>query len=425
MRSVSSFALAFALALGLSGGAGGTAALAKDSKAEPAPRLTPSKSFVPLAQEIQKLLKANDFAGAKAKLDASEALATAPDDKYFLGSFMVNAGAGLKDLPYQMRGVRMMLDSGKAPAADVPKFNFFLAQAALDGKRYDEAIQRAETAAAGGYAGSGVHIVMAESHFGKAYENVQGNRLAPAGKAEAVLGLSALRKAIELERATPTGVPAGWTMRGFKMAALAQASDIGDWTRAMLMQQPTAENWSLALRVVQDMNRTMTRDENLDLLRLMAASGALTKEYNVAEYLDAAQKGGLLGEIRSVVDGARAAGTIKATQFNDYYTVAVAAIARDKASLANAEAAVTGRAAAANGNALLGYGEYARAATLYRTALQKGGVDANEVNTRLGIALAKAGDKAGARAAFAAVTGGGVRQQIAGLWSLWLEQKAA
>jgi hypothetical protein len=37
--------------------------------------------------------------------------------------------------------------------------------------------------------------------------------------------------------------------------------------------------------------------------------------------------------------------------------------------------------------------------------LQKGGVDAGEVNTRLGIALAAQGDKAGATAAFDAVKG--------------------
>jgi hypothetical protein len=57
---------------------------------------------------------------------------------------------------------------------------------------------------------------------------------------------------------------------------------------------------------------------------------------------------------------------------------------------------------------------------MYRAALSKGGVDANEVNTRLGIALARSGDKAGAQAAFGAVTGN-PRAGIAALWTTWTQ----
>jgi len=57
-------------------------------------------------------------------------------------------------------------------------------------------------------------------------------------------------------------------------------------------------------------------------------------------------------------------------------------------------------------------------------ALQKGGVDADEVNTHLGIALAKSGDKAGAKAAFDAVKGA-PRAGIAGLWNAYLATPTA
>ena len=53
-----------------------------------------------------------------------------------------------------------------------------------------------------------------------------------------------------------------------------------------------------------------------------------------------------------------------------------------------------------------------------RAALQKGGQDANMVNTRLGAALALAGQRAEAEAAFRAVTG--QRAELAQLWLLWL-----
>jgi Flp pilus assembly protein TadD len=74
------------------------------------------------------------------------------------------------------------------------------------------------------------------------------------------------------------------------------------------------------------------------------------------------------------------------------------------------------------GDAYLGYGEWAKAAELYRAALTKSGVDASLTNLRLGIALARSGDKAGATAAFNAVTG--TRADIAKYWLLYLATRA-
>jgi hypothetical protein len=74
-------------------------------------------------------------------------------------------------------------------------------------------------------------------------------------------------------------------------------------------------------------------------------------------------------------------------------------------------------------DSLYGYGQYAEAAELYRAALQKGGVDANLANTRLGEALALAGQRAQAEAAFHAVTG--PRAELAQYWLLWLSSRPA
>jgi hypothetical protein len=59
---------------------------------------------------------------------------------------------------------------------------------------------------------------------------------------------------------------------------------------------------------------------------------------------------------------------------------------------------------------------------MYRIALQKGG-DPAVVNTRLGIALARAGQKAEADAAFKAVPAG-TRGQLAQLWMAWNNRAA-
>jgi predicted Zn-dependent protease len=74
----------------------------------------------------------------------------------------------------------------------------------------------------------------------------------------------------------------------------------------------------------------------------------------------------------------------------------------------------TAKAALATGDLLYGYGEYAKAAEVYQAALNKSGADKEIINLHLGMALARAGDKAGATAALQAVTG--ARTEIAKYW---------
>ena len=69
----------------------------------------------------------------------------------------------------------------------------------------------------------------------------------------------------------------------------------------------------------------------------------------------------------------------------------------------------------------IGAGDYAKAAALYKAALGKSGVDSGLANLRLGEALAMSGDKAGATAAFNAVTGSNA--QVAKYWLLFLSKR--
>jgi hypothetical protein len=67
-------------------------------------------------------------------------------------------------------------------------------------------------------------------------------------------------------------------------------------------------------------------------------------------------------------------------------------------------------------------GDYAKAAELYRMSMTKPGVDASVANLHIGMALARAGDKAGATTALNAVTG--PRADIAKFWLAYLNQRA-
>jgi hypothetical protein len=84
--------------------------------------------------------------------------------------------------------------------------------------------------------------------------------------------------------------------------------------------------------------------------------------------------------------------------------------------------ASTAKAALAAGDLLYGYGQYAKAAELYRAALTKSGADASLINLHLGMALARSGDKAGATTALNAVTG--ARAEIAKYWLTYLSTAA-
>jgi TolA-binding protein len=73
-------------------------------------------------------------------------------------------------------------------------------------------------------------------------------------------------------------------------------------------------------------------------------------------------------------------------------------------------------------DAYYGYGDYSKAAELYRAALGKSGVDKDLANLRLGMSLARAGDKAGATAALNAA--GGAQAEVAKFWLAYLATKA-
>jgi len=391
--------------------------------------LKPSPAMLKAYQEIDKLQKAQDYATAKGKIAEAEKTAQSADDQYLVGNMMLNNGLGLKDEAMQRAGLEKMLATGKVSAAEVPKFQNYVGQFALKGKEYDTAIDNFNKVIAANYGGSDPEILLAESYFGKSYQSVAGNQFTPAGRTIAMQGLPHLKRAIELETAAGRPVPGEWYSRGFRMAALTGSPDLPQWTAQALKSDPNPENWRIALRAYQDAHREMTRDENLDVLRLMAATGALKDVYSYGEYVDSAMKAGLFGEAKSVIDSGRAAGALQPKQLADSYQVAISGIPKDKASLPSAAAdaarAANGRTAAVTANAYMGYGDYAKAVELYRLALQKGGVNADELNTRLGIALAKSGDVAGAKAAFGTVTKPGNRKTIADFWTLYLSSKSA
>ncbi len=408
MKLVSSLALGAVLVFG----AAPVAVMAKDKPAA-APAMTLSKEFRAAAAPAQAAVKTNP-AGADAAVTAAEAAARTPDDKFFAAQLRLQAGGALKDQAMQQKAVLAMIGSGSALASnDLPRLNFYAGQFAYTANDFPKAIQYLSESDRLGYksATQDTYLLLAESYF-------KSNNIP--------VGLSFVDKAVAASTAAGTKPPEAWFARAASVAYKAKLnSETAKWTRQQVRAYPSLDNWRSALVIYRD---SAQRDGslNLDIFRLMRLTKSLAGERDYYEFASLATERGLPGEAKSVIDEGLATNAVPAGSkaLSELRGMAAAKIASDQASLTSSEkqaaASANGRVAASTADAYLGYGQDAKAIPLYRTALTKGGVDADAVNTHLGIALARSGDKAGARTSFSAVKG--PRADIAAFWLLWLDQ---
>ncbi len=409
MKLVSSLALGAALVLG----AAPTVVMAAKEKPAEAPKMTLSKEFRAAAGPAQAAIKANP-AGADVAVTAAEAAATTADDKFVAAQLRLQVGGALKDQVMQQKAVLAMINSGSAIGnAELPRLNFYAGQFAYSANDFPKAIQYLTEADRLGYKSGNQDtlLLLAEANF-------KSNNV-PAG-------LAHVDKAVAASTAAGIKPPESWYARASSVAYKAKLnSESAKWTRAQVRAYPTKDNWRSALVVYRD-GATRDGNLNLDIFRLMRLTKSLAGERDYYEFASLATERGLPGEAKSIIDEGMATSAVPTSSraLNELRGMASAKIAGDQASLAAAErqagASATGRVASATADAYLGYGQDAKAVALYKTALTKGGVDVDAVNTRMGIALMRSGDKVGARTAFTAVKG--ARADIAAFWLLWLDQ---
>ena len=420
-------ALAIALAMGTIAGTAlvSDPAMAAKAKAEQTPKLKLSPAFQAAIAASIKSFQKNDFETSKTELAASEALIQSNDDRFQYHSMMLNIGLSIKDTPMQIKGLRGMLDTGLVPPDKVGQYSSIVSDAVRQNEEHDAAISYARMAQAAGYSPAQVYPLLAQAQWGKAGKK---NLSAEPQRSLVVEGLTNFRKGIEALQASGQPVPSQWFQVAIGKADAAGLPEIKQWAQWAFEAEPNGENLRTILRIFQRENPTMTNRENLDLLRLMHWSGGLALSADFSEYAEMAGKSGIFGEVLAVIDEGKRNGVLGSAGGGEFYSTASQEVAGDKASLPTAEAdsrkAATGKIAAATGAAYLGYANYAKAIELYQLALQKGSVDANEVNTHIGIAMAKNGDKPGALEAFAKVQGP-IRGQLARYWADYVTRRAA
>lgn len=412
MNSVSKIAFGVALALGGASVVATSPALAQKKKQEEqkaGPKLSKEEraALVPL----QTAVTAKDWAAAQAALPAAQSAAQGPDARYLTAAMQLSIGLGTNNTALQAQAIDGMIASGGAPQeslAQLYKNQGALASNARDTKK-------------------------AEAAYAKWVEYSPNDADAVVLLAEAKNSANKVNEAVPLfERAialkkTSGPVPESWYKRALKLAYDGkQPAQAVKFTRDLLAAYPTQTNWRDALLIYRDVSQ-LDPVASTDTLRLMRAAKALNGERDFFELADAANDRGLPGEAKAVLDEGIAARMVDPNKaaFKDLLSLVNRRVAEDRASLGGLEkaalAAPAGTKALSAGDVYYGYGDYAKAASLYKAALSKGSVDASVANTRLGMALALSGNRPEAEAAFKAVTG--PRAELAQFWLLWLAQR--
>jgi hypothetical protein len=408
MKLVSSLALGAALAaVGLAFQPAVAAPKKEEAKpAAPTRKWNISAEAKKPLQELEAAVKSKDPAAYAAKLAPAQAVVKSNDDKYALAQLMLQHALDTNDIPGQTAALQAALASGALDADSAAKANRSLGILAANSNNWPlaESALTSTVTASPDDLDSLVNLARAKIELKK--------------QAEA---LPLLQKAITLTNAAGHPAPEAWYQNALKLAYNTHNdAAVAEINATLLKTFPTQANFKNAMAIYRASGR-LPANSDLDLLRLAAASGIASKnEYIYLASL--ADQAGLPGEAKGTLDAGRKAGVLGASDGAQIYSANAPKITADRASLvvdeAKARAGGTARFVMNTANGFYGYGDYAKAADLFRVALTRSDVDASLANLRLGEALAMAGDRAGATAAFNAVKG--PRAELAGLWVNWL-----
>lgn len=415
MKPISTLALATALAIGGTVLAAPAAAQnAKAQEAQPEERkLDISKGARKALADLQKAANAGDAATYPAALAAAQAAAKTADDNYFIAKMQLAYALKTNDKAAQADAVNAVIASGGAQGNELLTLYRAQADFAINAKDYDRAIVA----------------------YGKVLEMQPGD---PAILNNLVIihrerknypqALALIRQSIDASKAAGAKAPENMYRLGLQTAIDGKLNtELMPLAREFLAAYPTPKNWQIALDLYR---QSAGSDEALllDTFRLMRNAKTIERANEYIALADTLARGRYYAEARDVVNEGVRTGKFPATNASAAAILkeVTPRIESDKSALAGIEGRARsdarGEFALKVADGYYGHGDYAKAADFYRLALQKGGIDANLANTRLGMSLAQAGQRAEAEAAFKAVTG--PRAGLANFWLLWLSSRA-
>lgn len=374
-----------------------------------------SKAVRPLLANAQKLETAGDNAGALAQVRAAEATGSLNStDVFFISQMKLGLGNKLKDNALLEEAIKSSANSEFLPAADKPKYLRNLGALAL---------QRNDYAAATTYY---EQVAVLTPNDAETFTNLAVLYSRQKQNSQAI---AALQKAVTASKAAGKTPEESLYRTQLKLAVDSKLpAQVQSASMDLVTAYPSPVNWRDVLLVYRD-SAKLDDQGNLDVFRLMDSAGALNGERDYAEYVETSIGKGLPGEAKTVLAEGIAKKMLTSTkpyvaEFNKTINTRVGP---DRAGLPSldkeARTSAAAKSAMGQGDAYFGYGDYAKAAEMYRLALTKNGVDTATANLRLGAALARSGDKAGATAALQNVKGA-PREVLARYWMIWVGQKA-
>jgi len=419
--TVRGFGSAVTLAIALAGGAAVvTAATAAPAAAQrsgrnSAPQAQNSEGFVKAYQPLAAIVNAEggDHAAAKAQVPGVVAAIETPDDRNAAGNLILILGNKLKDSQLQRQGLELMVASGKTDPAQLGQFQFFIGSLAYEAKDWAAARTALQAAVAAGYTQDDPEPMIAETYF---------------GEGQSAQGLAFLKTLADKRVAAGQQIPEAWLTRALQVSYQARLADQAtEWSARLVAQSPNQTNWQRALQVVNSLHE-LDPQSQLDLLRLMLATNAMSERAEYVSYIEAADPRVMSNEVAKVLDAGLQAGVFNTGE--EYYGEIKRIVdqrapedRRDAPGLATeARSAANGAAAQNAGDVFLSLGSWAEAEEMYAMALQKGVPDRDRALTRLGIAQAQQGKKAEAKATFGQV--GGARVPVARMWTAFVESRA-
>jgi tetratricopeptide (TPR) repeat protein len=371
-----------------------------------------SKGAIKEISALQTAVNAKDTANIPAALAAAKVKAKTKDDNYVIGQLQLKAAVDANDNAGIIAGLQAVLASGFVAPADTVRLNMNLGQLSYNAKAYDQAATALE------------QVLQVEPNNVDATVLLGETRNGQGRSAEAV---SLIQKAIAGRTAAGQKADESWYKRAVALAYNAKMPNATELGRQWVAAYPSAKTWRDTIRIYQTTSQ-LSDSALLDTMRLAQATGALAGESDYYRFANTLVTKGFAGEAKTVLEQGFAAKSIDKSKpmFSQLYSVAATKSQGDRASLdasaKTAQAAATSRQAMVTAEAYYGYGDYQKAADLLRAALGKQGVDKDLANLRLGMALARTGDKAGATAALNAA--GGAQAEVAKLWLTYLDTKA-
>lgn len=362
------------------------------------------------AEQAQAAIAQSNFPAATNFLNQAAAAVRTDGDRYVLATMQLDVANRTFNTAAQVTAINALLASPLIGAAQRADLYYHRARISYHAQNGDAARADLQAAINAGTSNPRIYVAMA-SLVDETGDHAN--------------ALVLVERAFEIHRTAGLATPVDWYRRAINMAqGLNDVGRISAYGQAMLAEHPTQRNW----RDVLIQHRTTYAadpEAALDLWRLQDAVGALTGEFDYRDYARVANGRQLPAEIERVVRAGRAnsmldGGNSEIATLDRGTTAAAQNLRSALPRRAQAAAgAATGANAMSAADSYISLGEYAAAIPLYRLAIEKGSVDTELANIRLGIALARTGDFAGARTALDQVVG--PRASIARLWRIYAD----